>query len=1327
MKTLPSLLSTLALALGLAHAELPVLFTDDFSEGADHWTPTDAKAWKITKLEDGNAVYENVGGSKYDPPHRSPKNIALLNDVVVGDFVLTAKVMTKQTSRAHRDMCLFFGYQDPANFYYIHLGEKKDDHANQIFLVNEAPRIKISEKASAGTPWKDETWHTVRVVRKVDDGLIEIYFDDMETPTHVAHDENFTWGKIGIGTFDDKGLWDDIELRGETVDAFAPVDSDDGPEAYVAPDPTQLEFLRWTPDFEVPDPVSISLDDHGVAYVTQTQRRKAQDLDIRNNRDWIPNDVGFASVEEKRSFYLDRLSPENSDQNKKRVGDLNEDGSHDYRDLTVLSERIYRIEDTNGDGFADAMNPYAEEFQTEITGIAAGVLIHDGDVYATIAPDVWKLRDTTGDGKADQREVIAHGFGLKIAYAGHDMHGLTVGVDGRIYWTIGDKGVRVKSREGRDWRFPNHGALLRAEPDGSHFEVYARGLRNIQEIAFDAHGNIFGVDNDADKPGEMERFVYIANHIDAGWRSNWQYREPDYNPWTAEKLWQPWHEGQAAYLTPPIRNYMNGPAGFVWNPGTALGPDYDDFFFLNSAPNGQQWAFQAKETGASFEMVNDHQIGNGIPLVGLTFGPDGALYSVDWGGGYPLNQKGAVWKIDIPEEADSERRQDTATLLKADPAKADLATLTERLGHADQRVRMKAQFELAKREAFDTLTQIAGDDAQPRLARLHAIWGLGQLTRYRDDADFAPLVALLEDKDSEIRAQAAKTLGDGFLVSVALSPAEFPNQQGQVEDRTLLSRSLLPLLEDKNDRVRFFAAIALGNLGVADSAPALIAFLETVAPNEVYLRHAGIIGLTGCAPSDSLAALTDHEAELVRATAVVALRRREDPAAAEFLEDSSAWVAAEAARAIHDDWMIPDALPALAAILTTTKHTANAALIERALNANFRLGSDEEAARVAAFAASSEVEESFRFEALDSLLTWGAPPVLDRVVGRNRPLEPRESAVVARALSTQLDRLLVDENQEIQRRAMALATFFEVTIPTELLVTVYENEGSPAGLRAQALRSLTGESVDGFDAMVEGALAEDAADLLKIAALDILVLEDHARAREAIAAQLDHPDCSLPVKQHAVKLLARVDDAEALLADWLKQWNEAPAGLQLDLLEVASANPFADNATVSEVRAAVETQLAADPFSVCLEGGDPENGENIVRNNVTAQCIACHKLEDGKGSTVGPNLKSIGLHEGGRAHLLESLVNPQAVITSGYGMITLTMKDGSTQAGQFRREKEGIIELRDPEGKVTKVKAKDVDKRSPVLSTMPPLGVILSKREVRDVVAYLDTLRAKEK
>lgn len=1332
MKTLPALFLTLSLSFltGIAQAEWPVLFQDDFSQGADHWEPTDPKAWKITKLEDGNPVFENLGGSKYEPPHRSPFNIALLKDVTVGDFVLTARVMTTKKAYGHRDMCLFFGYQDPAHFYYIHLGEKKDDHANQIFIVNDAPRIKISEKATDGTPWKDENWHDVKVVRKVESGLIEVYFDDMETPTHVAHDKNFTWGRIGIGTFDDKGMWDDIELRGVKVEAPTAGGGDSAPVASAGPpDPKILKFTKWTPDFQVPDPVAISFDDRGRAYVTQTQRRKSQDLDIRNNRDWIPNDVGFDSVEKKRAFYLDRLSPDKSEENKKRVDDLNGDGSHDYHDLTVLSERIYRIEDTDDDGLADQMGIYAEDFRTEVTGIAAGVLWHDGDVYATIAPDVWKLRDNDDDGKADHREVFAHGFGLHIAYAGHDMHGLTVGPDGRIYWSIGDKGVRVKSQEGDDWYYPNHGAVLRCEPDGSRFEVFAHGLRNVQEIAFDAHGNLFGVDNDADMPGEMERFVYIVNHMDAGWRANWQYRGSDYNPWTAENLWKPYEKDQPAYLTPPITNYMNGPAGFVWNPGTALGPAYDGYFFLNSAPNGQQWAFQAEENGASFEMVNDHQIGNGIPLVGLNFGPDGGLYGVDWGGGYPLNEKGAVWRIDIPGEQKSDRRRETEQLIEADYPSAKESELIARLGHADQRVRLKAQFELAKRRKADAFAKVAADVKSPKLARIHAIWGLGQLTRHRPDADYAPLVALLEDSDSEIRAQAAKTIGDGYATDVALYPAVFPTQEGKVADRTLLSQALVPLLKDDNDRVRFFSAIALGNLGIPESAEPILAMLATVKPDQTYLRHAGIVGLTGCAETKTLAALAEYDSELVRASAVVALRRRLDPAVAVFLEDKSAWVAAEAARAIHDDSLISRALPALAKTLETTKHRDNTPLIERAINANFRLGKDENLARLAAFAGFGEVKDDFRFEAFDALEKSLDPPVLDRVVGRNRPLEPRDSKLIANALAPQLELLLVDDNQEIQRRTMALAGDLGMKIPAALLASVFENEGSPEKLRAQALRSLATESFEGLGALVEAALKEKSA-AVQLAALDVLAATNPNSARETIGGILSgESKAPISVKQRAVNLLPKVKGA-ALLASQLADWKNVPAGLQLDLIEAATSADFTDDAEVAAVWAKVNQDLtekaAANPtagFAMCLEGGDSAIGEDIVRNNVTAQCMACHKVEDGKGSTVGPNLKWVA--KKGREYLLESMVNPQAVITKGYGMITLTLNNGETVAGQFRSEKDGVIELRDPEGNVTKVKAADVKERSPVISTMPPVAMILSKREVRDVVAYLMTLEEK--
>lgn len=198
-----------------AGADLPLVFRDNFENGAGHWEPTDAKAWKVISTDKGKA-FSQFQQSKYKPPHRSPFNIALVKDVYVGDFVLEARVQSTARDYPHRDMCLFFGYQDPAHFYYAHLAQKADDHANQIFIVNDAPRQKISSKTTDGTPW-DNQWHAVKLVHKVGPGTIEVYFDDMKTPAMTATDKHFTWGRVGLGSFDDTGNWADVKLRGVKV------------------------------------------------------------------------------------------------------------------------------------------------------------------------------------------------------------------------------------------------------------------------------------------------------------------------------------------------------------------------------------------------------------------------------------------------------------------------------------------------------------------------------------------------------------------------------------------------------------------------------------------------------------------------------------------------------------------------------------------------------------------------------------------------------------------------------------------------------------------------------------------------------------------------------------------------------------------------------------------------------------------------------------------------------------------------------------------------------------------------------------------------------
>lgn len=216
---LPVLALLLSCEVAFAADELPLVFKDGFEKGADYWQPSDAKAWRLKEVAakdgDQNHVFsQHAKKSDFNPPHRSPFNIALLKDVAVTDFEFTAKVLSTHEDYDHRDAVLVFGYQDAAHFYYVHFGKKADDHANQIFIVNDAPRLKISATSTAGTPWDDD-WHTVRVRRDVTSGSIEVFFDDLDNPVMTAKDKTFEWGRVGLGTFDDTADFDDVELKGK--------------------------------------------------------------------------------------------------------------------------------------------------------------------------------------------------------------------------------------------------------------------------------------------------------------------------------------------------------------------------------------------------------------------------------------------------------------------------------------------------------------------------------------------------------------------------------------------------------------------------------------------------------------------------------------------------------------------------------------------------------------------------------------------------------------------------------------------------------------------------------------------------------------------------------------------------------------------------------------------------------------------------------------------------------------------------------------------------------------------------------------------------------
>ena len=209
----------LTLAAAVAWAEVPapptgyqLVFEETFDkDAAERFDFTDPKAWDHAEDPEGNGILSLKRPSRYTPPVRSPLNIAWVKGLELESFVLD--VRAKQTGReyGHRDLCLFFGGVDPSHFYYVHLASVADEHANSIFLVNNQPRVSIAEKRTDGTQWTD-AYHHIRLVRDGQAGLIEVYFDDMEKPVMTAVDRHFPKGKIGLGSFDDVGNFDDLRI-----------------------------------------------------------------------------------------------------------------------------------------------------------------------------------------------------------------------------------------------------------------------------------------------------------------------------------------------------------------------------------------------------------------------------------------------------------------------------------------------------------------------------------------------------------------------------------------------------------------------------------------------------------------------------------------------------------------------------------------------------------------------------------------------------------------------------------------------------------------------------------------------------------------------------------------------------------------------------------------------------------------------------------------------------------------------------------------------------------------------------------------------------------
>ncbi len=1063
-----------------------------------------------------------------------------------------------------------------------------------------------------------------------------------------------------------------------------------------------LKINLWASDSLLQDPVAIAVDDKGAIFVNSTNRNKGSEFDIRGHRDWMTESIGFQTVEDRRAFLRRTFAPENSAKNT-WLADMNGDGSHDWLDLKVEKEEIYKVEDLNGDGYADQSTRVFNGFNEEVTDVAGGLLVRKKDAFVAIGPDLMRLKHKGG--QWTNPESISTGYAVHIGFGGHGMSGLTEGPDGKIYWQIGDIGANITAKDGKNYKHPNSGVIVRSNPDGSEFEVYASGLRNTHEFVFDNYGNLISSDNDGDHPGESERLVHVVEGSDAGWRSNWQYgkytdpRNNLYKVWMDEKLYVPRWEGQAAYIIPPIRNFHNGPTGMLWNPGTALGKRWTNKFFLvefvGNANNSHIWAFDLKPKGASFDFKSEEDVVRGILPTGIRFGPEGALYASDWIFGWDTKNYGRIWKIDVEDKENDLKaeREQTKKYIQQDYAKQSLTQLYELLFYADQRVRLKAQYELAERKAT-AIFEKAVQQKENQLARVHGIWGLGQL---KSAASIQPL---LTDSDEEIIAQAAKVLGDIFDASAA--------------------DQLIPLVGSANPRVAFFAAQALGRIKSEKAIPALLRQIETNADKDVYIRHAAVLALSRIGKAEPILALQQSPNRSLRIAAVLVLRRLAHPGIQTFLRDSDEYIVAEAARAINDDESISAALPALAASLADTR-LSDPVIIRRAINACLRVGTAKEIDLLIAYSERTGISEALRAEAIATLGSWANPSVMDRVDGRHRgPLDRNPADVIAR-IQSKIPSFLASENPDVLIATAKLIAELQLKDFTESQIELFQKHNN-AKVRAALLSSLTELNSSKLASLLEKGMNDEDKNVRGIALSNLNQIELSAVALPAITKPIFEKG-SQSEQQSLLQSMAKMKPANtsAVFADLIEKMvdNKLPIGIKLDLMEAVEATN--EEKLIAKLDALKVKGTLTDEFREALFGGSVIEGRNTFNNNQTVQCVRCH-IVGGEGTNVGPNLKGIASRLT-REQLLQALIEPSARIAPGYGNTNFVLTDGQEVSGSIISETDELVQLKTNDAEPLRIPVSRIKSRENLPSGMPPMGSLMSKREIRNVVEYLSSLK----
>ena len=176
------------------------------------WSVPLAADWMVDG-EDGAPVLHLVEHRGPMPGPRRPIQFALADLAYSGRVTLEGDVKPLGAS-----LLIVFGYRDAAHFDYAHLsvdtGAKQPVH-NGVFHVYGGERVRISSEQGPAAFSATGRWHHVKLTHDARSGRVSVMVDGRTVPALDAVDMSLGPGRVGVGSFDETGVFKNISVTTE--------------------------------------------------------------------------------------------------------------------------------------------------------------------------------------------------------------------------------------------------------------------------------------------------------------------------------------------------------------------------------------------------------------------------------------------------------------------------------------------------------------------------------------------------------------------------------------------------------------------------------------------------------------------------------------------------------------------------------------------------------------------------------------------------------------------------------------------------------------------------------------------------------------------------------------------------------------------------------------------------------------------------------------------------------------------------------------------------------------------------------------------------------